>query len=57
MEQGVGPGHIISPKLFTTRTNIETLDININDEKLSHSRYSDALVLITDHFKEAQRDA
>jgi len=36
------------------RTNIENLDININGEKLSHLRFADDLILITNDLKEAQ---
>lgn len=33
--------------------NIESLGININDEKFSHGRFADDLILIMHHFKEA----
>lgn len=61
IERGVRQGDVISPKLFTNlleymfkRTNIENLGININGEKLSHLRFADDLILITDDLKEAQ---
>lgn len=37
-----------------TRTNIENLGINIIGEKLSHLRFADDLILITNDLKEAQ---
>lgn len=60
IHRGVRQGDTISPKLFNTlleymckRANLDEKGMNINGEQLSHLRFADDIVLITDRIDNA----
>lgn len=62
IERGVRQGDTISPKLFTTvleymfkKIELDNRGINVNGETLSHLRFADDIVLISDRLDEANK--